>query len=220
MVLGIAMMAGMLPTMIGLNEATKGARDREESRREDARRTRTHLMAVCDVDEGSLAQRQQVHNAKIYLGLDRRIYITKDPNSTLSPFNGHFENHPSFEEDNTAGLISMSGEDKPLARWVFLDSDTNEMRWGGRQDSDGHVCGPFDLTDDEQYITLEDDQRWLAVRLPEYSQEGHETKPLGIVDHDNTAATWRLYFDRGGGAYLPAGAEMIRIYLKRTPADS
>jgi hypothetical protein len=73
MVLGIAMMAGMLPTMIGLNEATKGARDREESRREDARRTRTPLMAVCDVDEGSLAQRQQVHNAKVYLGLDRRV---------------------------------------------------------------------------------------------------------------------------------------------------
>jgi hypothetical protein len=117
----------------------------------------------------------------------------------------------------------MSGEDKPLARWVFVDSDTNELRWGGRQDSDGHICGPFDLTDDEQYITLEDTQRWMAVKLPEDSQKGQEAKASGIVDHDdNCAATWRLYFDRGGGegAYLPAGTEIIRIFLKRTPASS
>jgi hypothetical protein len=67
------MMATMLPTMIGLNEATKGARDSEENRRVDARRTRTHLMAVCDVDEGSQVQRQQVHNAKIYLGRDHKV---------------------------------------------------------------------------------------------------------------------------------------------------
>ena len=117
----------------------------------------------------------------------------------------------------------MSGEDKPLARWVFLDSHTNEMRWGGRQDSDGHVCGPFDLTADEQYITLEDSQTWLAVQLPDDRRKSQEAEDLGIIDHEgNTGAKWRLYFDRSGGdgVYLPAGAEIIKICLKRTPADS
>ncbi|KAJ5811665.1 hypothetical protein N7474_007966 [Penicillium riverlandense] len=223
MVIGIAMMSAMLPTMIGLNEATKGSRDREESHKADALNTRTHLIATCDADEGSQVQREQVHNAKVYLGQDGKIYITKQPNSTLSPFNGHFYHHPSFGEDNTVGLITISGEDKPLARWVFLDSDTNEMRWGGREDSDGHVCGPFVLTVDEQYIALEDSQMWLAVKLPEDYRKAEEAEGLGVVDHDdNTATRWRLYFDRSDGdsPCLPAGAEVMKIYLKRTPATS
>lgn len=73
MVLGIAMMSAMLPTMIGLNEATKGSRDREESHKKDSLNTRTHLIATCDVDEGSQTQRQQVHNAKVYLGLHGKV---------------------------------------------------------------------------------------------------------------------------------------------------
>ena len=125
----------------------------------------------------------------------------------MSPFNGDLYSHPAYETDNTAGLISMSGEDKPLARWVFVDSATNEIRWGGRQDSEGHICGRFDLTVDEQYITLEDSQRWLAVRLPE---------------EDDAALVWRLYFDGSddGGAGLPIGTQKMAIYLKREPADS
>lgn len=130
----------------------------------------------------------------------------------MSPFNGHLYSHPSYETNNTAGLISMSGEDKPLARWVFVDSVTNEMRWGGRQDSEGHICGRFDLTVDEQYITLEDSQRWLAVGLPE---EYHHAE-------DNAALVWGLYFDGSddGGAGLPIGTQKMTIYLKRDPADS
>jgi cation transport regulator ChaB len=70
MVLGVIMIAAMLPTMIGLNEATSATRDQEERRRDRARKQRCHLIAVCDPEEGSLQQRQQVHNAKVYLGND------------------------------------------------------------------------------------------------------------------------------------------------------
>lgn len=73
MVLGIAMMSAMLPTMIGLNEATSGARDREESRRDSSRKQRCHLVATCSLDQGNQRQREQVQNAKVYVGSDGKV---------------------------------------------------------------------------------------------------------------------------------------------------
>ncbi|OQE92023.1 hypothetical protein PENNAL_c0008G09782 [Penicillium nalgiovense] len=222
MVLGIAMMSAMLPTMIGLNQAIKERRGEEEEHKEETRNVRSHLTVTCDVNEGSHVHRQEINNAKVYLGQDHKIYITKNPNSSLTPFDGHFYSHPAFQEGNTAGLISMSGEDKPLARWVFLDSETNEMKWGGRNESDGHVCGPFNLTVDGRYITLEDNQKWLAVRLPEVYLGSQRAKAWGLVDdHDSAAPEWTLYFDRSDGiiARLPAGTQTIEVLLKQTPVD-
>ncbi|KAL3462291.1 hypothetical protein BJX64DRAFT_288415 [Aspergillus heterothallicus] len=134
------------------------------------------------------------------------------------PFNGHLYQHPDFEEDNLAGLISMSSEDKPLARWVFLDSETDEMRWGGRKDTEGHVCGPFDLTDNDAYLTLDDTQRWMAVEgLENVAAEDQET----IEPSKSQTGVWRLYFDRKGteGEDLPGGSRTIKIFLRRVSAE-
>lgn len=73
MVLGIAMMSAMLPTMIGLNEATSSTHDREESRRDSSRKQRCHIVATCSLNQGNQRQREQVHNAKVYVGLDGKV---------------------------------------------------------------------------------------------------------------------------------------------------
>lgn len=73
MVLGVVMISAMLPTMIGLNEATKASRDQEESRRNDARKQRSQLVATCSLDQGTPEQRQQVHNAQIQVGRDGKV---------------------------------------------------------------------------------------------------------------------------------------------------
>ncbi|KAL2847427.1 hypothetical protein BJY01DRAFT_246794 [Aspergillus pseudoustus] len=218
MVLGIAMIATSIPTIFGLNEASNAMRDREKNTKENARKTRFSLRAVCDASEGSMQERDQVDDALVYLGRDQKLYITKDPASSLSPFNGHLYRHPDFEGNNLSGLISMSAEDKPLARWVFLDSETNEMRWGGRKDTEGHVCGPFDLTDNDAYLTLDDTQRWMAVQLP----GGSTTAQTVESSDDSRESAWRLYFDRKEteGDDLPAGSQRIRIFLRRTPEGS
>lgn len=70
MVLGVIMMATMLPTMIGLNEATQGSRDQEENRRTTERKQRVHLLATCSLSQGTPELRQQIQNAKVYVGLD------------------------------------------------------------------------------------------------------------------------------------------------------
>lgn len=73
MVLGIAMMATMLPTMIGMNEATQGHRDQEEARRTSTRKQRCHLVATCSLSQGTAEMRSQVQNAQVQVGLDGKV---------------------------------------------------------------------------------------------------------------------------------------------------
>lgn len=101
---------------------------------------------------------------------------------------------------------------------MFLDANTHEVRWGGRPDSEGHVCGPFDWTNDEQYVTLEGWEGWLAVRLPEDQSRNLADDELGIVDGREV---WRLYFDQNDdGADLKPGSQGLEIRLKRVTAQS
>ncbi|KAJ5231541.1 uncharacterized protein N7469_006129 [Penicillium citrinum] len=218
MVLGIVMMAAMLPTMIGLNEATQGSREREEARLIEARKQRGHLVAIVDLTQGTPAMREQVHNSQVHVGLDGRLYLTKQPSASMVPFNGSYYTHPEFPPNNTSGLVTISGEKVPTLRWVFRDSKTHEMRWGGRPDSEGHVCGPFDWTKDEQFLTMEGWEGWLAVRLPRDETHILVNGDSGI---DNGRETWRLYFDSNDdGANLPPGSRGLEIRLKRTTASS
>lgn len=85
------------------------------------------------------------------------------------------------------------------------------MRWGGKQDSERHVCGPFDWTKDEERITPEGWEGWLAVRLPD---DEKRAKELGMK---NGQGLWRLYFDEHDhGVDLPPDAEALEVTLKRT----
>ncbi|KAL4865350.1 hypothetical protein BDV12DRAFT_188221 [Aspergillus spectabilis] len=172
---------------------------------ENARKSRCGLLAVCDTSEGSLHERKKVHNAKVYLGKDRKLYITKHPDPSLNPFNGNFYHHPDFEEKNLSGLIAMSAEDKPLARWIFVDSQTNETRWGGRADSQRAM---------DEYLTLDDMQRWMAIKLPHENEDSE-------VSSDPSGETWRLYFDLSGteGEDLPHGSQKMKIFVRRIPAE-
>jgi hypothetical protein len=97
------------------------------------------------------------------------------------------------------------------------------MRWGGRPDSEGHVCGPFDWTEDEQYLTMEGWEGWLAVRLPKDEAQVlvNGASANGDSADINDGETWRLYFDgNDDGAGLPQGSKGLEIRLKRTMATS
>jgi hypothetical protein len=136
----------------------------------------------------------------------------------MSLFNGGFYKHPDFPPDNTSGVVTITGEQPPTLRWVFLDINTHQMRWGGRPDSEGHICGPFDWTKDEQCITLDGWEGWLAVRLPEDEIRDQGEADLEIGDGREI---WRLYFDQNDdGADLPPGSQGVEIRLKRVTAES
>ncbi|KAJ5810768.1 hypothetical protein N7447_010284 [Penicillium robsamsonii] len=142
------------------------------------------------------------------------IYITKSANSRLVPLNGCFYQHPKFPPDNTSGFVTITGETPPTLRWVYLDLHTHELRWGGKQDSEGNICGPFDWTQDEERITLEGWEGWLAVRV----DDEKIPEELGV---ENGQELWRLYFDQNDdGADLPQDAEVLEVTIKRTVAES
>lgn len=117
-----------------------------------------------------------------------------------------------------AGFVTLTGEEPPMLRWVFVDTQTHELRWGGRQDSEGHVCGPYDWSTNEQRITLQGWEGWLAVRQLNDVEREQKEQGLGIAGGQGI---WRLYFDENDdGADLPQAAQALEICIQRVPADS
>lgn len=62
--------------------------------------------------------------------------------------------------------------------WIYVNKDTHELKFGNRTDSVMQIPGPWDWTDEERTVTLEDKKGFFAVE-----EEG---------------GGWALYFDRDG----------------------
>jgi len=168
MVLGILGLGAAVPTIIGLNEATKGTQDHEANRKEANRKARIHLVSLCELTAASRRYREQIHGAKVVLrnGYVSRslfylclvgwiqyniilmkfwfqVYIEKEIQNDSHRFTGSYHKHPLFPPDNMSGVVSTVSMDPPLLRWVFVDSTTFELRYGGKADSEGHIVGPW-----------------------------------------------------------------------------
>lgn len=88
------------------------------------------------------------------------------------------------------------------------------MKWGSKNDSEGNICGSFDWTQDEERVTLQGWEGWLAVRVP---HAGKSAADLPIKEN----SLWSLYFDEhDDGAGLPPGTEALEVTVKRTAAKS
>lgn len=79
-------------------------------------------------------------------------------------FNGYYFKYPS--EQGYQGLVSTISDDPPMLNWVYADKDTGAIRYAGRKDTEGHVVGPWGWTEDEKFLTIdEDDWRFIAVEV-------------------------------------------------------
>lgn len=65
--LGILGLLAAIPTIVGVNEATKGTQDHEEQRREANRKARVHLISTCELTATSGRFREQIQDAKVVL---------------------------------------------------------------------------------------------------------------------------------------------------------
>ena len=52
---------------------------------------------------------------------------------------------------------------RPKLNWIYADSATREIKYGARADAKQHTVGPWDWTEDEQGLTLEDEEGLVAV---------------------------------------------------------
>lgn len=90
--------------------------------------------------------------------------------------------YPELDEtkhlDRGLGLPTYVSANPPLLNWIYADKDTHELRYGNRSQSVEHIVGPWDWTEDEKVILLEEKDAFFAVE----EEEGE----------------WALYYDREG----------------------
>lgn len=65
-----------------------------------------------------------------------------------------------------------------MINWIYVDKNTYQLKYGNRTQSVSHIVGPWNWTEDEKTITLEDKSAFVAVE----EQDG----------------AWVVYFDRDG----------------------
>lgn len=146
------------------------------------------------------------------------MYVTKRPSPSMTPFNGHFFKNPDFEDDNLAGLVTASNEQPPQVRWVYVDAQTRELKWGGREDREANLSGPFDLApDDEESIILDGSFKWIAMRVSDSEPHMQEEGP----DDEVVLGLWRVYYygEDGLGLGKPVDKGKLAIVLRKTSVD-
>ena len=70
----------------------------------------------------------------------------------------------------------MASDDPPALHWIYVDKDSLELRHGGRPATVGQLIGPWNWSEDEEWLVLEQSPYFLAV-------EGDDS-------------AWSIYYDR------------------------
>ena len=121
-----------------------------------------------------------------------------NPPSPGHPFAGYFLPHP----DNSwgwkgEGLVSTITDNPPQLNWIYVDKDTNEVKYGTKIESNPHIVGPFNCTKVDRRMTCDGWEGFLAVQ---------EEKDV-----------WALYFDveDNGLKGKVEGKRMLEVELAR-----
>jgi hypothetical protein len=83
-----------------------------------------------------------------------------------------------------------------MLNWIFVDRDTRELKYGNRTQSLPNIAGPWDWTEDEKALTLE------------------ELEAFVVVEEDD--GVWGVYYDKEGDwAGLPEKGKILDVQLER-----
>jgi len=174
----------------------------------ETRMVKFYMDVFCDAKE--------ISGCTIVLKHDKVWLWPKDPSAELPknlkddsvphPFTGFYIMYP--DEDRSPperGLVSTISVDPPMLNWIYVDKDTLEVKYSNRSGSVEHIIGPWDWTEDETGVTLEDWEGFVAVE--------EEERPDGLK--------WALYYDRwdddfGNGRLLKGkGKTRLQCSLER-----
>jgi len=115
-------------------------------------------------------------------------------------FAGYFLPYPEQDWGRQGeGLVSTITDEPPQLNWIYVNSDTYEVKYGTRVVSEPHLVGPWDCTRIDKRITLESWEGFMAVR--------------------ETPGSWALYFDREddglNGRILPEKRTLEIVLTRR-----
>ncbi|KAF4469333.1 hypothetical protein FALBO_3775 [Fusarium albosuccineum] len=154
MVIGLLAIAA-IPTVTGVGNAISAQKKQNANLSKE--QEKFHMSFV-------LRQDGKVQELGTGVVADKKLYLDL-PDSPVQghKFLGWYFKYPS--EEGHLGLVSMVSDDPPALNWIYVDKDTHAVTYGGRKDTVGHVIGPWGWSDDDRFLTLEDDHdSFVAVR--------------------------------------------------------
>ncbi|TGO19757.1 hypothetical protein BPAE_0331g00080 [Botrytis paeoniae] len=180
------MLVNAIPTVIGTAEALDVQKKEDLAQKHKAK----FFMTANFAPDGKAAHEKE---AQVVLR-DNRMYLNHpDAPKEGHRFCGYYFMYPGTEEH---GLVSTIQDNPPMLNWIYVDSSTLEVRYGGRADTVGNLAHPWEWSEDEVNLTLEEDEGFVAV----------EVEP----------GLWQIYFDRNGDfSGLPTGKKIQEVCLLR-----
>ncbi|KAL6705969.1 hypothetical protein ACN47E_006248 [Coniothyrium glycines] len=206
-----------IPISIGANEAVHQQRLLDEEAEAEERQEEFYLDVFCDAQS---KKKDEVNGAIVVLRDGKVRLWPRDPDTGLpeqdvgedevvQPFRGFYLPFPDEDLPHrpipaapVLGLVTIvppspqSKNNKPRLNWVYADKHTRELRYGPRVEAKKHVVGPWDWTEDEQGLTLEDEECLVAV------------------EEERGGYGWALYWDREDDALKGQGTGMEKRVLR------
>lgn len=184
MVLGLLTAIAACPAIIGTTEAVRSGQNKNA--KEKHRGQKTNLVASCVKTSSQSAQINGgmvvLKNHKLYIQVAQDLDVPLEDELEFEepaghPFTGYFLPHPQHNWGwQGEGLVSTIGPGPPQLNWIYVDKDTNELKYGNKIEVGEHIVGPWNCTKIDRRMTFEGWEGFLAVK----------EKP----------DTWALYFDR------------------------
>ncbi|MCJ1452187.1 hypothetical protein MMC28_002529 [Mycoblastus sanguinarius] len=202
MVLGILTAVAACPAIIGTTEAVR--KGQSQNAKERHRGQKANLVVQCtktskqsaQIDGGMVLLRDHkvwtrplarnesgccllvliLRTVKLYINVpsDEELEFEEPPGH---PFTGYFLPHPEYNWGwQGEGLVSTIAPGPPVLNWIYVDKETNEVKYGNKIEAGDHIKGPWNCTKIDRRMTFEGWEGFLAVR--------------------EKAGTWALYFDR------------------------
>ncbi|KAI1407738.1 hypothetical protein F5Y13DRAFT_174229 [Hypoxylon sp. FL1857] len=176
---------GAIPTVIGVAEAIDAQKKQNQQAKD---RIKFKLRAKLSHDGESPPQDASV------VFKDKKLYLNHPACPVEGyPFNGFYFGYPGPE--NHQGLVAPIADDPPMLNWIYADKDTGLLRHGSRSETVGHIIGPWSWTEDEEWLTLEGEQCFVAV--------------------ENDEGTWNVHYDKNGGLDEVLDRDVVDIDLHR-----
>jgi len=195
-----------IPVVTGVAEGVHHQKEANAEAANETRMVKFYMDAFCDSDE--------INGMMVVLKHDKVWLAPRDPGTLLPlplknvpsphPFTGFYIMYP--DEDRSPperGLVSTISNDPPMLNWIYCDKSTLELKYGNRTGSIQHVVGPWDWTEDEAGVMLEDWEGFVAVE--------EEEREDGL--------RWAIYYDKydddlGNGSKVD-GKKRLQFSLER-----
>ncbi|KAJ7264786.1 hypothetical protein C8J57DRAFT_1713509 [Mycena rebaudengoi] len=154
--------------------------------KDDPRLAKFSLRAAADGARDVDGKIVVLRNGKLYLDDSDPAHRTFPDGH---PFSGFYIEYPVGQKP--LGLVSTISKDPPELNWIYADSDTLELKYGNKTASQNHIPGPWDWTDDQAALLLDDWEGFVAL--------------------EETQGVWVLHYDKDDDHLMRVRGKVRRV---------